>query len=122
MRESNASTLYTITAGQTDHEGYRKPTRGYSGRLQPGLVIVSTARLQKSFDLPLENRYIRRANVLGFDAAIAVYQESDRQAENSPVKFTYLRVAHGNRIIHVETLVEVADGLRFVVHGNADDL
>src|ERR1019366_10307346 len=39
-----------------------------------------------------------------------------------PVKFTNVRVAHGNRIVHVEALVEVADRGRPVVHGNANDL
>ncbi len=60
--------------------------------------------------------------MFGFDSAIAAYEESDRQAEHSPVKFTNLRVAHANRIVHVEALVEVADRGRPVVHGNANNL
>src|ERR1019366_3319122 len=112
----------------------RNPVCEHSGHTlvyhTPGVVLGSfhlwilgcSLRLQESFDLPFKNRYIRRPNVFGFDPAIAAYEESDRQAEHSPVKFTNLRVAHANRIVHVEALVEVADRGRPVVHGNADDL
>ena len=85
-------------------------------------IRMASLRLQKSFDLLLKNRYVGCANVFGFDPSIAAYKESDGQAEYSPVKLTSLRIAHGNRIVHVETLVVFADGFRFVVHGNADDL
>src|SRR5208337_1903625 len=78
--------------------------------------------LQKSFDLSFKNRYIRRAKVLSFDPAIAADEESDRQAEHSPVKLSSLCIAHGNRIVHVKSLVELADRGRSVIHGNANDL
>jgi hypothetical protein len=69
--------------------------------------------LQERFDLAVKRRYLCRANVLRVDAAIAADHESNRQAENTSIKFPNPRVAHGNRIIHVETLIEVMDALAF---------
>ena len=60
--------------------------------------------------------------MFGVDTAVVVYQESDRQSQNSSVKLASRGVTHDDRIVHVETLVELADGFRTIVHGNANNL
>jgi len=77
---------------------------------------------QLRFDLAVKRRDVRSANVFGTYATVATYQERDRQSENSSVKFTRLCIAHHNRIIHLEALIEVAYRFRSIIHGNADDL
>ena len=56
------------------------------------------------------------------DPAIPADYESDRQSENSAVEFARLCIAHHNRVIHFEALIEVAYSFRPIIHGNADDL
>ncbi len=60
--------------------------------------------------------------MFGVDTAIAADKESDWQSQNSSVKFASLGIAHYYRIIQLELLVEVADGFRTIVHGNANNL
>src|ERR1019366_9175611 len=60
--------------------------------------------------------------MFGGDPAIPPDQERDRQSENSAIKFTRLRIAHHNRVVHLEALVELAYRFRSVIHRNADDL
>ncbi len=56
------------------------------------------------------------------DYALAIDEEGDGEAEDSAVLFAGLGVAHYDRVIHFELLVEGGDGVRGVVHGDADDL
>ena len=62
------------------------------------------------------------ANKFGIDPAIPPDQECDWQSENSSVEFARLRIAHHNRVVHFEVLVEITHRFRSVVHGNANDL
>lgn len=79
-------------------------------------------RAQQNCDFPFKDRDVGSANVFGVDTAIAAYKESDWQSQNSSVKFASLGIAHYYRIIHLELLVEVEDGFRTIVHGNANNL
>lgn len=60
--------------------------------------------------------------MFGGDPAVPPDQECDRQSENSSVEFTRLCIAHHNRVVHFEVLVEIAHRFRSIIHGNANDL
>jgi hypothetical protein len=77
---------------------------------------------QLRVDLAVKRRDVGCANMFGSDPAIPPDQKCDRQSENPSIKFTCFSIAHHNRVIHSEALVEVAYRFRFIIHGNADDL
>ena len=73
-------------------------------------------------DLAVKRRDIRSTNVFGTYAAVASYQERDRQSEHSSIEFTRLRIAHHNRVVYFVALIEFAYRFWSIIHGNADDL
>src|SRR5579863_10293913 len=60
--------------------------------------------------------------MFGDDPAVPSDQECDRQSQNSAIEFTCFCIAHHNRVVHFEALVEIAHRCRSVVHGNTNDL
>src|SRR5208282_3972173 len=82
----------------------------------------SDLALQQVHDLLFEDGDVGRSYVFGINVAIAFDQEGDGQTENAAVEFSNFRIAHHDRIVHLVARVEIADGFRFVVHRNADNL
>jgi len=77
---------------------------------------------QESGDFLAEGLGVRRSRVFGGDSPLPVQQKYDRQSQYSSVGLAGLRISHDHGIIHVESPVEVTDGLGSVVHRNTDDL
>jgi len=91
-------------------------------RLQRWAQVARLSGLQKRRDVLIEYRCISGAYVFGVNASLAVDQESNRQAEDSPVGSADIRSSHDDGVVHVELLIERADRVGAVIHRDADDL
>src|ERR1035441_1868082 len=56
------------------------------------------------------------------NSAITANHECDRQSQNASVRLSYLFTPQRDGVVHLELLVELADRLRIIVHGNANHL
>src|ERR1039458_8069015 len=56
------------------------------------------------------------------NSAITANQECDRQSQNASVRLRYLFIPQSDGVVHLELLVELADRLRIIVHGNTNHL
>ena len=62
------------------------------------------------------------ADILGRNSAVATNQEGDRQSQHASVRLRYLFIPQRDWIVHLELLIELANRLGVVVHGNANHL
>ena len=86
------------------------------------LIRVISFALQQGLDFPFEGGGVGGADVFFLDAAFAIEEEGDGQSQNASVFLADFGVAHDDRVVHFELLVETGDGVGSVVHGDADDL
>ena len=78
--------------------------------------------MQQLLNLGFDDRYVGGADMAGGDVAFAIDDEGDGQAEDASVLIGELRGGARDRVVHFEFLLEGADGVIVVVHGEADEL